>query len=230
MSIKTSYLLPDLDDIFIIWPHGKDAFSEFLNRFNTHEPPIKFKYSICIDSVNYFDTTVFKDPKKIIPYWLGETSTSIRLKANGHRFTFERKHRLSSLYTHLKDQADSSSLSDYNRPSVGDYSLILIEEIHSSGSDWQDRINRLKRETFWIDTPGSLEPTGLNKNRSEDILESAENSDTVALVMPFSRTGNMASRIINKHFKIHQPKSYLEHYQYIVSSLLTLNIKASRVI
>ena len=52
-----------LDDIFIIWPHGKDAFSEFLNIFNTHEPPIKFKSSICIDSVNYLDTTVFKDPK-----------------------------------------------------------------------------------------------------------------------------------------------------------------------
>ena len=36
-----------LDDIFIIWPHDKDAFSEFLNIFNTHEPPIKFKPSIC---------------------------------------------------------------------------------------------------------------------------------------------------------------------------------------
>ena len=34
-----------------------------LNIFNTHEPPIKFKSSICIDSVNYLDTTVFKDPK-----------------------------------------------------------------------------------------------------------------------------------------------------------------------
>jgi len=94
--------------------------------------------------------------------------------------------------------ADNSSLPDYNRPSLGDYILIPIEQIHNSGSDWQDRINRLKRETFWIDTLGSLEPTGLNKKRSEDILESAEKSDTVALIMPFSRTGNMAPRIINK--------------------------------
>jgi len=38
-----------LGDVFIIWPHGKEAFSEFLNIFNTHEPPIKS--SICIDSV-----------------------------------------------------------------------------------------------------------------------------------------------------------------------------------
>ena len=63
MSIKTSHLLQYLDDVFIIWPNSKDAISEFLNIVNTHEPPIKFKSFICIDSVNYLDTTVFKDPK-----------------------------------------------------------------------------------------------------------------------------------------------------------------------
>ena len=52
-----------LDYFFIIWPNSKDAFSQFLNIFNTQEPPIKFKSSICIDSVNYLDSTVFKDPK-----------------------------------------------------------------------------------------------------------------------------------------------------------------------
>ena len=94
---------------------------------------------------------------------------------------------------------DDSSLPNYNRPSLGNYILIPI---------------RLKQETFWIDTLGSLKPTGLKTKRSEDILESAEKSDPVALVMPFSRTGNMTSRIINKHFKILPPKSYLEDYQY----------------
>ena len=86
------------------------------------------------------------------------------------------------------------------------------------------RINKLKRETFWIDTLGSLEPTGLNKKRSEDILESAEKGDTVALIMPFSRTGNMASRIINKHFKILEPKSYLEHYKYSINQSINQSI------
>ena len=117
---------------------------------------------------------------------------------------------------------DNSSLPDYNHSSLGDYILIPIEQIHSSGSDWQDRINWLKRETFKIDTLGSLEPTGLNKTkRSEDILESGEKSDTGALVIPFSRTGNMASRIINKYFNILQPKSYLEHYQYNIITAYT---------
>jgi len=58
-----------LDDIFIIWPHGKDVFSEFLNISNTVESPIKFKSYICIDSVNYLDIT-FRYPKNNItlPY------------------------------------------------------------------------------------------------------------------------------------------------------------------
>ena len=31
--------------------------------------------------------------------YVAETSTSLCIRANGHRFTIERKHRLSSLYT-----------------------------------------------------------------------------------------------------------------------------------
>jgi len=107
-------------------------------------------------------------------------NSSLHIRANGHRFTIERKHRLSSLYTHLKEHAYDSFLPHYSRSSLGDYILMPIEQIHSSGSDWQDRINRLKRTILWIDILGSIELTGLNKKRSEDILESA--------VMPFSRT------------------------------------------
>ena len=52
-----------LHDIFIIWSHGKDTFSGFLNMFNIHESPIKFKSFICIYSVIYLAITVFEDPK-----------------------------------------------------------------------------------------------------------------------------------------------------------------------
>jgi len=64
--------------------------------------------------------------------YIGETSTSLRITANGHRFTSERKHQLSSLYTQVKVHTDNSSLPDYNRPSLGGYILIPTEQIHSS--------------------------------------------------------------------------------------------------
>jgi len=70
MSIKISHLLPVFGWCFhIIWALGKEVSSEFLNIFNKHEPPIKWKSSICVDSDNYFDTAVFKQPKTNITYW-----------------------------------------------------------------------------------------------------------------------------------------------------------------
>ena len=39
-----------------------DAFTVFLHIFNTREPPIKFKSSVSISSIDFLDTTAFKDP------------------------------------------------------------------------------------------------------------------------------------------------------------------------
>ncbi len=50
-----------LDDVFIVWTHGREAFSEFLNIFNSHQPPISFKAEIENSSINFLDTTVFKN-------------------------------------------------------------------------------------------------------------------------------------------------------------------------
>ena len=360
-----------LDDIFIIWPHSMAAFSEFLNIFNAHEPPIKFKSSVSRETINFLDTTVFADPNsrnnlltkvyfkptdthqmlhkrsfhpkhtfkgliksqimrffricsKYIDFdeawhvyfqalakrnyskrWLrgikgktvrelqinqrrtnmcfpttsrwgskpcgadrcltcaiisqcpnikshftgktygilgnidcsssnviysyqcrlcdkqyvGETGSSLRVRANGHRFTIKGKHPLSSLYSHLQDHIDGGT--KYFIPSLSEYILTPIEKIPTTGSDWQDRINRLKRETFWIDTLGSLEPKGLNKKRSEDVINSSKKDDNATLVIPFSRTGHEASRIIHKHFRLLQSKSYLEHYQYGITTAYT---------
>ena len=123
---------------------------------------------------------------------VAETSFSLPLRPTGHRLAIERKPLRSSLFTHLKVKPDHSSLPDYQHQYLVDYILMLIEQIYSLGSDWQNRINILNEIPFWIDTPGSLEQTGLNKKRSEDILESAEKSDTVVVLKPFTKTNNIA--------------------------------------
>ena len=51
-----------------------------------------------------------------------------------------------------------------------DFEIIPIEQISHSSSLAQEKLNRLKRETFWIDTLDTLEPRGLNKKRYEDML------------------------------------------------------------
>ncbi len=76
----------------------------------------------------------------------------------------------------------------------------------------QDKLARLKRETFWIDTLGTLEPWGLNKKRCEDFTKSISNNEMVAFVVAFSRTANMASRIVKKHYEKYQKKEEREIY------------------
>ena len=84
-----------------------------------------------------------------------------------------------------------------------------MAQIHSTCIDLLNRIKCLKQETFWIDTLGSK---GLKIKCSQYILEPTERNRMVTVMIRLSRTGNMASRIINKHFKIHKRRGYSEHY------------------
>ena len=52
------------------------------------------------------------------------------------------------------------------------YTIIRIKLIPRTGSHQQDRMNRRRRETFWIETLNSLDPTGINKKCSDPVLES----------------------------------------------------------
>ena len=58
--LKPHTYLRFLDDVFIIWTHGRKSFDTFLGILNNHEPPIKFKSMINENYVDYLDTTIFK--------------------------------------------------------------------------------------------------------------------------------------------------------------------------
>ena len=75
----------------------------------------------------------------------------------------------SALFTHLLEHTQITK--DMSEISLDGYDLIPIEQIPSTGSNTQDKINRLIRETFWIDTLGTLKPGGLNKKRYEDVIK-----------------------------------------------------------
>ena len=49
-----------LDDIFIIWPHSREDFNEFLNILNSHDPKINLKANIDKNSIPFLDVTIFK--------------------------------------------------------------------------------------------------------------------------------------------------------------------------
>ena len=55
-----------LDDIFMVWSHGRVAFLEFLDTFNSHRPSIKFKSEINSKSINFLDTTLFRSSENTL--------------------------------------------------------------------------------------------------------------------------------------------------------------------
>jgi len=60
-KLKPHTYLRFLDDVFIVWQHGYSEFQQFLSIFNSHSPPIKFKANLQVNSIDFLDTTVFKN-------------------------------------------------------------------------------------------------------------------------------------------------------------------------
>jgi len=130
--------------------------------------------------------------------YVGETGSELQARNNTHRHSTSTRNHSSALFTHLEMHQEASNR--FPLHSVEDYYFIIpIEQLPSIGGYAQDKLARLKREIFWIDTLGTLEPWGLNKKRCEDFTKPISDNEMVAFVVFFSRTANMASRIVKKH-------------------------------
>jgi len=90
----------------------------------------------------------------------------------------------------------------YDEYNIESFDLTPIEQVPKSDTIIESKKLRLERETFWIDTLDTMEPQGLNKKRLNDIVKNSQNGEIAPFVVPFSKTANIASRIIKKHFKL----------------------------
>jgi hypothetical protein len=57
---KPSCYFRFLDDIFIIWPHSQEEFTEFFEILNSHHESIKLKASVQNQEIDFLDVTIFK--------------------------------------------------------------------------------------------------------------------------------------------------------------------------
>jgi len=143
--------------------------------------------------------------------YVGETESELRVRNNGHRHSVSTRNPSSALFTHLETHRQLNS--HYLLPSVEDYYFIIpIEQLPTIGGYAQDKLALLNRETYWIDTLGTLEPSGLNKKRCEDFTKPISNNEIATFVVAFSGTANMAIRIMKKHYEKYQKKEGREIY------------------
>ena len=59
-TLKPKIWLRFIDDIFMIWQHGIQTFTLFMDMLNSHHPIIKFTYEYNTKEIAFLDTTVCK--------------------------------------------------------------------------------------------------------------------------------------------------------------------------
>ena len=59
-TLKPKKKLRFIDDIFMIWQHGIQTLTLFMNMLNSHHPTIKFTYEYNTKEIVFLDTIVYK--------------------------------------------------------------------------------------------------------------------------------------------------------------------------
>ena len=58
--LKPCMILRYLDDIRILWDHGRDQFEIFFEIFNTHSPAVKLTSCVEQNSIDFLDIMIYK--------------------------------------------------------------------------------------------------------------------------------------------------------------------------
>ena len=54
-----------IDDVLMIWTHGREELLQFIERINHHHPTIKFTYESSPSEINFLDTTIYIRDNKL---------------------------------------------------------------------------------------------------------------------------------------------------------------------
>ena len=66
----------NIDDVFMIWPHGEEKLNEFVNLLNSSHETIKFTLEVSPSKINFLDVTVLLHNNSITTYlYLKSTDT-----------------------------------------------------------------------------------------------------------------------------------------------------------
>ena len=54
-----------IDDIFLIWPHGRNSLTKFIGHLNTVHPTIKFTSDISETGISFLDLTIYIEQSRL---------------------------------------------------------------------------------------------------------------------------------------------------------------------
>ena len=143
--------------------------------------------------------------------YVGETGNCLRNRANAHRsaiHTHNSENPLYILYSHLQNY--HHHISKWNDDH---FFLIPIEQVEQKSTRILTKMERLKRETFWIDILNTFDKAGLNSRKLDHLIK-PKKRDFIPFVVPYSKTANLAAKIIKHHVQKLQDKDEFDDFDY----------------
>jgi len=158
-SKKPKCYLRYLDDIFIIWQHSKEEFTDFFNTLNSHHPNIKLKANIGENSISFLDVTIFKGEKF---RQTGKLDTKVYFKPTD---THELLHKSSYHPPHTFKGIVKSQIIRFKRICTSDSDFneacqILFSVLRKRGYSYSF-LRKIKRDTLYsLDSEGHSSKCG----------------------------------------------------------------------
>ena len=202
-----------IDDIFCIFPDNPDKAQDFVDHLNKQHPTIKFTAEISLTSVNFLDTTVFKESD-------GSLSTKLYRKPTD---TFQYLHYHSHHPSHQKKSIPYSQ-------------FVRVRRICTHKSDFFNNTDLMIKHMVARQYPMTLlleaqkRAASLSRN---DLLTPKNhiNTPTVPLVTNHTNKDQDIQNIIrNSLFLLENARPKFSHeYKFLVTSKRSPNLKDSLV-
>lgn len=184
-----------LDDIFGIWTYSTSDFYKFIDTLNSHDPTIKVKFTISETTVEFLDTSVFKDPdfqinqKLQTKVFFKKTDTHTLL----HKTSFHPRHTFEGL---IKSQ------------------LIRFDRICSFSEDFWEA----KTILFKV-----LRKRGYSRTFLRHCLKkfrhrkTKDMKDIIPIITRFSSSSILANRILKKNYELNSLSKLIPNHKIIIA-------------
>jgi hypothetical protein len=133
----------------------------------------------------------------------------LRDRASRHRAAIHAENPASALFVHLNEWHHR----EVERYDDSHFILTPIEQVEDQATKALTKMQRLKRETYWIDTLHTFDKRGLNSRKLDHIIK-PKKKEVIPFVVPFSKTASLAAKIVKTHLKDLQDKDVFHEFNY----------------
>ena len=153
--------------------------------------PVQGNFNCYSNNVIYVVTCKLCDMQ-----YVGETERPVRNRFLEHRRATINHDETNAVAKHFMTHHQNTTITRSYVP----ISISPIEQINNQGTREENKLKRLDREYFWIDTLGTEIPYGMNEDRIIT-KKLSRPASIIPFIVPYSQAGLESARIARRHFE-----------------------------